>query len=146
MASVFEKWWENHGYFLAKEKNIIDDPVEIARLAYEAGLYTSPPPMVPIGKDPGFEFKSHFVKCNCGGDMLEVERYNYRDGDEGFNFSSWSRGRHGKKLIWKERFRWCWNILRTGSPWADDIIATNQDAKGLAEFILKNLPNEDKPR
>lgn len=85
--------------------------------------------------------------------MLEAEKYEYtytdpKTGkmvveDTGFNFTVWNRGRHGKVMTWKERFRWCWNILKTGSPWADDIIATNKDARGLAIFILKNLPSEE---
>lgn len=93
---------------------------------------------------PEFEFKSHFVKCMCSCQMLEVEKYDYKDGDHGFNFVIWARDRHGKKIFGlKERFRWCWNIIKNGSPWADDIIATNQDARGLAEFILQNLPKEE---
>jgi hypothetical protein len=143
MLAPFEKWWENTGYFQAKEKGILNDAVEISRLAFQAGLYTSPIPRKPIGKDSEFDFKSHFVKCNCGCQILEVERYDYKDGDEGFNFVVWDRGRQGKRLRFKERIRWCWNILKTGSPWADDIIATNKDARGLAEFLIQNLPKED---
>ena len=78
--------------------------------------------------------------------MFEVERYDYRDGDEGYNFVIWARGRDGKKIYgWREKIRWCWNILKTGSPWADDIIATNKDARGLAEFILQTLPKDTIP-
>lgn len=90
-----------------------------------------------------FEFKSHFVTCGCSSHMLQVERYDYRDGDDGFNFAIWERGRDGKKLRFRERLRWCWNILTTGTLWADDIIATNKDAQGVAEFILQNLPKEE---
>jgi hypothetical protein len=146
--SPFEKWWENKGYFLAKEKGILGDgtcfnhgdPVEIARLAYETGLYQSP--IMISGKDLTV-FPSHFIKCSCSGHMLECEVYDYMDGDAGVNFSIWERGREGKKLhTWKERLRWCWHILKTGCLWADDIIATNKEARGLAEFILQNVPKE----
>lgn len=76
--------------------------------------------------------------------MLEAEIYDYKDGDAGVNFCVWSRGRSGKNLhSWREKFRWCWEILTKGTLWADDIIATNKDARELAEFILKNLPNEE---
>jgi hypothetical protein len=92
-----------------------------------------------------FEFKSHFIKCSCTCQVLEVEMYDYGDGDQGVNFVIWNRGRNGKRIGgWKEKFRWCWNIIKNGSPWADDIIATNTDARGLAKFILQNLPNENK--
>jgi len=144
MPSKFEKWWENTGYDEAKKLDILNDPVEIARLAYKAGLYTSPFPLTPIGKSTDFYFKSHMVKCNCGCQTLEVERYDYKDGDEGFNIVIWNRGHDGNKIRgWKEKFRWCWDILTTGKPWADSIIATNNDAKELANFILQTLPKED---
>lgn len=91
-----------------------------------------------------FESKTHFVKCTCSCQMLEAEVYDYKDGDNGVNFVIWARGRDGKKIYgFKEKIRWCWNILKTGSPWADDIIATTQDARGLAMFILQNLPKEE---
>lgn len=149
MPTPFEKWWENKGYFLARDKkllglegnNTIPDAVEIARLAYEEGLQTSP--IVVNGKTL-FEFKSHFIKCTCTCQQLECEVYDYKDGDSGVNFSIWCHSRHGKKIhSWKERLRWCWQILRTGMPWADDIIATNKEARGLANFILQNLPKEE---
>lgn len=75
--------------------------------------------------------------------MLEAEIYDYHDGDQGVNFVIWSRGRDGKKLSKKERIRWCQQIMKTGTLWADDIIATNKDARKFAEFILQNLPKED---
>jgi hypothetical protein len=74
--------------------------------------------------------------------MLEAEVYDYEDNDKGVNFVIWSRGRHGKKLNKKERIRWCQQIMKTGELWADDIIATNEDARKLAEFILQHVPKE----
>lgn len=138
---TFAKWWENKGYFLAKEKGILDAPVEIARLAYETGLYESP---IMLDGKTLFDFKSHFIKCTCSGHMLEAEVFDYKNGDVGVNFSIWERSRDGKQITsWKEKFRWCWHILKTGCPWADDIIATNKEARGLAEFLLQNLPKEE---
>lgn len=140
-STHFEKWWENTGCLLAKQKGILDDPVEIARLAFEQGLYTTPPEMVALGKS--FTFPTHFTKCSCGAHQLECEVYNYKDGDAGVNFTIWEYGRDGKRIHgWKEKFRWCWKILKTGMPWADDIIATNKEARGLAEFILQHVPKE----
>lgn len=87
---------------------------------------------------------SHFVKCDCSSHILECERYDEDKFNQGFNFAFWNYGQDGnERRKWKERFRWCWRILRTGNPWADSIIATNKNARGLAEFILKNLPMEE---
>jgi hypothetical protein len=88
--------------------------------------------------------KSHFMKCDCYGHLLEVERYNYKDGDEGFNFTMWRQELDRRNLSWKERFRWCWHILTKGTPWADHIIATNERAREVAKFILDNLPQDVK--
>lgn len=144
MSKLFEKWWETEGYFQAKKAGLlgdVPDAVEIARLAYERGLYTAPPSMESFGKS--LNFPTHLIRCDCSGHMLECEVYNWQNGESGVNFSIWERGRNGKKIrSWREKFRWCWQILKTGMPWADDIIATNKEARGLAEFILQNVPKE----
>ena len=88
--------------------------------------------------------KSHFTLCDCSSHMLQTERYKYDDeNDEGFNFAIWHYGNDGNIRGWKQRFRWCWRILTTGNPWADSIVATNKDARKIAEFILQNLPKEE---
>lgn len=84
--------------------------------------------------------KSHYCKCDCNGHLLEIQRYDYKEGDDGFYFTMWANELSGGKLTWKERFRWCWNILTKGTPWADHIIATNESARRVAEFILETLP------
>lgn len=139
-AEAFSKWWNTTGFTVAKEKGILNDPIAIAKLAYETGLYESP---IMLSWKDSTVFKSHFIRCSCSGHILEAEVYNYQDGDQGVNFSIWERGRDGKKIrSWREKLRWCWCILKTGCPWADDIIATNQEARGLAEFLLQNVPKE----
>ncbi len=96
------------------------------------------------------ETKSIFVRCTCSCQTLQCEIEDYGgmkgedNGELGVNFTMWNRSRDGKKIYgWKEKFRWCWRIITTGNPWADDIIVTNKNARGLAEFILQNLPNEE---
>lgn len=86
---------------------------------------------------------SYFFKCACGADALECNRFEYDKTDQGFDISIWSMGKYNIPMSWRERFRWCWRILRTGNPWADSIIATNKSARELAEFILQNLPKEE---
>jgi hypothetical protein len=86
-----------------------------------------------------------FIKCDCTSHALECQKYKYDEhGNEGFYLSFWHYGQDtNARKSWKERFRWCWRILKTGNPWADSIIATNKSARELAEFILQNLPKED---
>ena len=142
MGTKFHNWWNTHGYELAKQKGILNDPRAIAELAYDEGLYTSPPVYESIVKRHGFP--TYLTKCDCGGHQLECEIFDWKDGEAGVNFSIWERGRDGKQIRgWKEKFRWCWRILKTGMPWADDIIVTNNEARGLAKFILQHLPMEE---
>ena len=74
--------------------------------------------------------------------MLQTERYYFDEHDKGFDFSIWVYGHNGNIKRWKERFRWCWRILRTGNPWADSIIATDERALELANFILSELKKD----
>ena len=74
--------------------------------------------------------------------MLQTERYYFDKDDKGFEFSIWFYGHNGNIRGWKERFRWCWRILRTGNPWADSIIATDERALELANFILSELKKD----
>lgn len=91
-------------------------------------------------------FESCMVKCACYGHMFEIERYEDRREDDktetGFNLVTWERGRDGKILCWRERWRWIWNIIRTGQLWADDIIINDNQAKEIVEYINKHLPKE----
>ena len=89
------------------------------------------------------EFTSSiFTKCECSSHMLQTERYYFDKDDKGFDFSIWVYGHNGNIKRWKERFRWCWRILRTGNPWADSIIATDERALELANFILSELKKD----
>lgn len=90
--------------------------------------------------------ESLMQKCACSGHMFEIERFEDHWGDGkseiGFNLVIWERGRDGKILCWRERFRWIWNILRTGKLWADDVIINDKQAKEIADYINKYLPKE----
>lgn len=92
------------------------------------------------------QYESSMHKCTCGGHMFEIERYEDHWGDgnieKGFNLATWERGRGGKTLCWRERWRWIWNILRTGKLWADDVIINDEQAKEIADYINKYLPKE----
>lgn len=72
------------------------------------------------------------VKCACHGEAIEVTYWPHTDNE--FWFSIWDQG-FSRPLCWREKIRWCWNILRTGKPWADNIIVTPEQAKQIADFI-----------
>ena len=92
------------------------------------------------------EFPPLFVKCQCGSEAFEIRRYDYRDGDlesedYGFYLSFWKYGRGKHSLGWRERLRWCWRILRSGDPWADSIIASDEDTMKISEYIRGHISN-----
>lgn len=76
--------------------------------------------------------KRLLLHCECQGHMMEVV---YLPKDKWFEFSYWTLGRVTESLSWKERFRWCWKILRTGNPWSDFIMLNKEKARELQAFL-----------
>lgn len=78
-----------------------------------------------------------FVKCSCSCSGIEIVRDTYFG--KVFEFSFWTR--YYERKIWglRERLRWCWRILRTGRPWADEVIITDKDAARIVEFLSEHL-------
>jgi len=88
------------------------------------------------------EKESLYIKCDCHGEVLEIQAYDYSDthpNDTGFYMSMWRMSSDSHKMSWRERFRWCWQILRTGDPWNDYIMLTKENAKKVSQYIEKNL-------
>lgn len=84
--------------------------------------------------------ESLMVKCACHGEAIEVTYWPNDDMSDEVWFSIWEQG-FSRPLCWRERIRWCWNILRTGKPWADNIIVNPEQAKQVADFINQHLQN-----
>jgi hypothetical protein len=79
---------------------------------------------------------SIMVKCACHGEAIEITHPTMDAGysEDEFWISIWNQG-FCRPLCMRERIRWCWNIFRTGKPWADNIILTPEQAKQIADFI-----------
>ena len=88
-------------------------------------------------------YKSIYVKCDCSYHMLQVERYYEDKNDKGFNFAIWEHGR-GNILSFREKIRWCWNILKTGNPWADSIMVSDETTVEICKFIQSELIKNEK--
>lgn len=74
------------------------------------------------------------VKCACHSESLEIS---YDKECSHFDVSIWYYGRGSKILSWPERFRWIWRILKTGDPWADQIILNKDETKEIVNFLNK---------
>lgn len=78
--------------------------------------------------------KSEIYLCTCHGEGISVEKW---DRDEIY-MAFWHVGKWGSyPMSWKERIRWCLNILTKGEVWADEVIFTNKTAKKLGEYLIK---------
>ncbi len=82
------------------------------------------------------------LKCDCSCSQLEVE---YDIEDNWFNLSMWYRGGQTRKMDWRNRLRWIWQILTKGSLWTDNIILNKEKAQRLSGFLLNEaIPNGKK--
>ena len=75
---------------------------------------------------------SIFLICDCYEHGLLVEKFH---GEHEVSLSLFERGLKSRKLCWSERLRWCWHIIRHGSPWSDFIILNEENQKQLKEFL-----------
>lgn len=71
------------------------------------------------------------IKCKCCCSCLEVE---YDEELETYDFTLWDRHGMSDPLSLKERFRWCWYVLKTGDPWSDHTIVSKEDFDKLRSF------------
>ena len=76
--------------------------------------------------------ESIFLICDCFSHGLLVEKF---EDEEEVSLSLFERGLSGRILPWRERLRWCWQILRYGKPWSDFIILNTENQKQLKEFL-----------
>lgn len=88
---------------------------------------------------------SIMLKCECNGEALEVTHWPNTDIPDEFWFSIWKQG-FKRPLCWREKIRWCKNIILTGEPWKDNIILTPEHAKQVADFINQHLQNVNQPK
>ena len=75
---------------------------------------------------------SKFLICDCHSHALLVEKF---EGEEELHMSLFERGLNGRILSFKERVRWCWQILIHGRPWSDFIILNTENQKTLKDFL-----------
>lgn len=82
----------------------------------------------------------HFFNCDCLTEGLIVE---YDPEYQDVNVALWHYGNYTDKLDWKQRIRWCWNIIRKGLPWADSVSMKPAEARRMAETILATVKMEE---
>lgn len=74
--------------------------------------------------------------CSCYGEGLYIE--NNKE-CETIDISFFRRGFSGALLSWRERVRWCWNILSKGTPYTDELMLNMEEAKKVKEWLNSNV-------
>ena len=77
--------------------------------------------------------KTIFIKCECKGEGIGVD-YDAEDGY--YYFSYWSYGLSNRKMSWRQKIRYCWNVLTKGKAFNDEIMLNQKSVDKLADFLL----------
>lgn len=78
--------------------------------------------------------KSEFFECECSSHALGVMSYG---GEEETYLSIWQRGSAGNALGFIDKLRHCWKILRTGTPYGDEVVFSLFTLKRLADHLTQ---------
>jgi hypothetical protein len=76
------------------------------------------------------------IECECGTHLLQVSTHIDEIGQD-YYFAMFNFGRYSRSIIW--RLKLCWRILKTGEPYSDQLVLTNQDAKKLSDYISNTI-------
>lgn len=79
----------------------------------------------------------HFVECDCHSEGIMIS-CDDTDPFPNINLAIFSHGKyHNNSLSFKEKLRYCWNVIRKGRPFEDDIMLRQETAKELANILLE---------
>lgn len=76
------------------------------------------------------------LKCQCSCEALEFQ-YDQEETDGQYYVSIWRKG-YQSPLSFKERLRWCWNILTTGKLWGDEVVLDKKQILQLKNWLNKH--------
>ena len=80
-------------------------------------------------------FKSEFIKCECYGEGMGID---YDPEDKLYYFSYWQNALSNGQLSWKDRLRYCWQVLTKGKAFNDELILNQESTDKLVSFLNKN--------
>jgi len=75
-----------------------------------------------------------FYQCKCGHETIEIQK---GDEDKEIFFSMLFYGYQNNKYSFFQLLRHCWQILRKGHPYADNVILSVEDAKKMGKDLLE---------
>lgn len=72
-----------------------------------------------------------FIECECGVHILRAEK-EIQDGSCTYYLSMYTYG--NSRYNWIRRLKICWNILKTGEIYRDQLVLTEQEFNKLKEL------------
>lgn len=91
------------------------------------------PDETPIGPDDRV-----FGVCSCGGEALEVSRFEFRDGSGDVIVSFWILGNMRTRgwRSFRQKLRDLWRLLRYGNVYVDSVTLSPAQARAFGEEIV----------
>ena len=88
------------------------------------------------------EMETCYIECDCHTELIQLTWEEPEIvGDEIIDFiylSFYEYGcRRNNKFTWKERLKHIWYILRTGTPWRDQLVLRTPERLKLMECLNK---------
>lgn len=78
--------------------------------------------------------KDKYIECECGTHILKVSKDDSPDKSNPFYYlMMYNYGT--PKYSWRSKLRTIWKIIRTGSPYDDQIVLTQSQINKIAKFI-----------
>ena len=77
--------------------------------------------------------KIDYYKCSCHGEGIMLQYY---FNEPTVDLSFWQLGFDDKRLSWKNKVRYIWQVLTTGLPYNDMVILTKKEAGRLGNDLL----------
>lgn len=82
------------------------------------------------------EIKHKFFDCECHTECIELQP---EKEDKFIYFSIYKFGGKDRKTPFFTKIKYIWKIIKTGNPYEDQIVLSNQTAKEMAEYILEEI-------
>ena len=93
----------------------------------------------------------HFVQTGCAGEVIRLsEWYEVDDYKKPTKVLYWQlcisfyNNMFSGKTCWNQRFKHIWRIIKTGSPWKDEVVLDLDNAKILRSRLTEMISRAEK--
>jgi hypothetical protein len=78
-------------------------------------------------------YKKKYIECSCCAEGLHLMQF---DDEEYVYLSVWQTGYcKNNKLSWKNKLRYIWQVIKTGSPFHDQLVLDKEACKEIIDFL-----------